>query len=207
MQTQLLHARATGNDDRALADAVLHDVDQVESVIRGLLELARPGELKFAPASLNEVLAQLLARLGPQFAHRKVAVAARFDESLPAGEFDAARLEQALLNVVLNGADAMPFGGTLTVTTRAADGGTAAEVEICDDGVGIPPEIVDRVFDPFVSTKRDGVGLGLVNTKAVVESHGGRIAVEPHSPKGTVVRITLPIRRPAPRRGTDNAHG
>jgi signal transduction histidine kinase len=205
MQTQLLRARLTGADERPLVDAVLHDVDQVESVIRGLLELARPGALKLAPASLNDVIAQLLERLRPQFAHRKVAVAAHFDESLPIGQFDAARLEQAVLNVVLNGAEAMPYGGTLTVTTRSERAGASARLEVCDDGVGVAPEILDRLFDPFVSTKRDGVGLGLVNTKAVVESHGGRIEIAPGSPKGTVVRITLPISPPLA--ATETRHG
>ena len=66
-----------------------------------------------------------------------------------------------------------------------------------DKEFGVPPEIIDRLFDPFVSSKRDGVGLGLVNTRSVVESHGGRIAIVPNSPKGTIVRIEIPIRPPA----------
>ena len=194
MQTQLLRGRMMGANDRPLIDAVLHDVDQVESVIRGLLELARPGELKLAPANLNDVIAQLLERLRPQFAHRKLVVATDFDRALPSGEIDAVRLEQAVLNLLLNGAEAMPYGGTLTVSTRSEQAGAIARVEICDDGTGVAPEILDRLFDPFISTKRDGVGLGLVNTKAVVESHGGRIEIAPWSPKGTRVLITIPIR-------------
>ena len=66
-------------------------------------------------------------------------------------------------------------------------------VEICDDGVGVDPAILDRVFDPFVSTKREGVGLGLVNAKAVVEGHGGRISLAARQPRGTCALITLPV--------------
>jgi signal transduction histidine kinase len=206
MQTQLLRARTLDSTERPLVDSVLHDVDQVESVIRGLLELARPGELKLAAASLNELIA-LLQRLRPQFAHRKVVVVTRFDDSIPVMELDPARFEQALLNVVLNGAEAMPYGGTLTVVTRMEAAGTHARIEICDDGVGISPEVADRLFDPFVSSKRDGVGLGLVNTKAVVESHGGRIVVVPNSPKGTIVRIDVPIRRSLSKSDAQTSHG
>lgn len=96
------------------------------------------------------------------------------------------------MNVVGNAADAMPTGGTLRLVTHALDGGATVVLEVCDDGTGIDPEIRHRVFDPFVSTKRDGVGLGLVNAKAVVESHGGTIDLTPIEPKGTRARITLP---------------
>jgi len=78
------------------------------------------------------------------------------------------------------------------VTTRAADGGSTVALEVCDDGVGVDPAVVDRLFDPFFSTKREGVGLGLVNTRAIVESHGGRVELAPRRPRGTCVTMTLP---------------
>ena len=95
----------------------------------------------------------------------------------PAGcrdvDLDVGRFRQALLNLLGNAADAMPTGGTLTVSRRTVGEDSSVVLDICDDGVGIDPSIRERLFDPFVSTKRDGVGLGLVNAKAVVESHGG----------------------------------
>ena len=66
-------------------------------------------------------------------------------------------------------------------------------LDVCDDGTGIDPAVADRLFDPFVSTKRDGIGLGLVNTKTVVESHGGRVQLSPRPGGGTRARITLPV--------------
>ena len=87
---------------------------------------------------------------------------------------------------------AMATGGTLRVVTHTIDGGAGIALDVCDTGSGIDPEIRDRIFDPFVSTKRDGVGLGLVNAKAVVESHGGTIALTAGEPTGTRARITLP---------------
>jgi signal transduction histidine kinase len=193
MQTQLLRARAPNPEDRPLIDAVLHDVNQVESVIRGLLELARPSDLKLTRARLNDIVAQLLEHLAPQLTHRRVTVVTDFDGTLASGPLDVDKFEQAVLNVLLNAADAMPFGGTMAVTTRAVDAGGSALLEIADDGVGVDPVIIDRVFDPFVSTKREGIGLGLVNTKAVVENHGGTVDIAPRQPKGTVVRIRIPL--------------
>jgi signal transduction histidine kinase len=191
MQAQLLRAQSTTDGNRELATAVLHDVDQVESVIRGLLELARPGELRRENASINEIIGQLLQRLAPQLAHRKLDVVTEFGAPIPAVALDASRFEQAILNVILNAADAMPYGGTLHVATRVDTSDVI--IDICDDGIGIDPSVVDRVFDPFVSTKRDGVGLGLVNTKAIIERHGGTIALTPRLPRGTAVHISLPI--------------
>ena len=192
MQTQLLRSRLRGDaDDEATLTSVLHDIELVESVIRDLLELARPGELRLEPVSVNLVVRDALQQLAAQFTHRRIVVAERLDERLPVVRLDAARFKQALLNVLANASEAMPTGGTVTVASRPS-GGAGVTIEICDDGVGVDPAMLDKVFDPFVSTKRDGMGLGLVNVKAVVESHGGRIELAARRPKGTCVAITLP---------------
>ena len=122
-------------------------------------------------------------------------VEADLAEVLPMVSIDSDRFRQVLINIVGNAADAMTTGGTLRVSTRRDAGGSTVILNVCDDGVGIDPAIRDRVFDPFVSTKRDGVGLGLVNAKAVIESHGGTITLFDAEPKGTCARITMPETR------------
>lgn len=195
MRTQLIGTRLRRDDEaQAMAAAILHDIDTVESVIRDLLELARPGELHRQPAAINDIVGEVLEQLRPQLTHRKIGVNARFAETMPAIPLDAGRFKQVLINVVVNAADAMPSGGTLTVTTRVLADGSTIELDVCDDGIGIDPAILERVFDPFVSTKPDGIGLGLVNAKAVVESHGGRIHLAPATPRGTRATIRLPVR-------------
>ena len=189
---------------RKLLDAVLRDILQLESVVRDLIELARPGELQRRAMSMNDVLDDVLQQLSAQLAYRKIAVDVGRSAELPLVDLDVGRFRQALLNLIGNAADAMPTGGTLTIVTGAGDHGSSVVLDICDDGIGIDPSIRDRLFDPFVSTKRDGVGLGLVNAKAVVESHGGTLELTARAPKGTRARIVLPVSTTAYQ---ESAHG
>jgi two-component system sensor histidine kinase HydH len=171
---------------------VLHDVDQVETVVRGMLELAKPGELQKRPTSLKELLEGILRQLAPQLAHRKIQVETDIGSDLPELGLDQQRFRQALLNLIFNAADAMPDGGTLRISAVPTSQGRTVQLDVCDDGVGIDPAVAGRLFDAFVTTKRDGVGLGLLNTKAIVESHGGTIELTAREGRGTRARIELP---------------
>jgi signal transduction histidine kinase len=192
MQTQLLQTKLEpGSEDREALGAVLHDVGQVESVVRDLMDLANPGALTLRAGDPNAVLRAALDQLSAQLAYRKIRVELALAAPLPSVAVDATRLRQALVNVIVNGSEAMHTGGVLQVST-----GVEADhvwIRICDDGVGLDPALVERVFDPFVSTKPEGVGLGLVNVRAVVEGHGGRITLEPRQPRGTCAHIRLPV--------------
>jgi signal transduction histidine kinase len=198
MQAQLLRARlprAADEQSDQLLDAIRRDILQVETVVRDLLELARPGAVDRRPAALNDLVEEALEQVSLHLAYRKVQVTRRLQSGLPDVPLDAARLKQALLNLIHNAADAMPQGGTLSVATRMDE--SAVAVDIADDGVGISADLLPRVFDPFVSTKPDGIGLGLVNARAVVEQHQGRIELAPRASGGTRVTIWLPIQESA----------
>lgn len=192
IHAQLLESRVRGDARSAtLVEAVLDDISQVESVIRDLIELARPGAIRRMPADMNALLRTVLRQLDARLLHRKIGVELDLADRLPLVNIDPERFAQALLNVFVNAVDAMPNGGTLGVRTRAT--GDHVVIDIEDDGVGIAADLLDRVFDPFVSSKPGGVGLGLVNAKAVVESHGGGIALAPRQPRGTRAMMTLPL--------------
>ena len=153
MQTQLLQSRLSDDpDDEATVTAVLHDIDQVESVIRDMLELARPSELRRERVAINAVVHDALKQLAAQFKHRKIAVDLRLGDDLPAVHVDAGRIKQVLLNVLVNASEALATGGTVVVTSAREDS-SGVQVEVCDDGIGIEAAMIDRVFDPFVSTK------------------------------------------------------
>jgi signal transduction histidine kinase len=176
---------------RELMSAVLQDISQVESVIRDLIELARPGELKRAPADLASVIRRVTTPLEARLRHRKVHLTLDLPDRPLAAQLDTERFGQALLNVIINAAEAMPEGGALVIAGREESGRVVIEID--DEGVGIDPAIAERVFDPFVSSKPEGVGLGLVNARAVIEGHGGTIALVSRQPRGTRARITVPV--------------
>lgn len=191
INAQMLES-AVKNDaaNAATVNAMLYDIGQVESVIRDLIELARPGELRLVPADINAVIRGVIRQLDARLTHRRVQTSLVLPDRLALVPLDTERFAQVLTNVFVNAVDAMPNGGMLTVSTRAD--GKDVVIEVDDDGVGIDPGMVTRVFDPFVSTKPEGVGLGLVNAKAVVQGHGGSISLTPRQPRGTRAKIVLP---------------
>jgi signal transduction histidine kinase len=194
MQAQMLDAQlAPGSEGHEMTQAMLHDISQVEFVVKGLLELGRPSELRRVACQLNDVVEGVIRQITPQCRHRHITLDQHLADGLPEMLLDADRLTQALLNVVVNATEALREGGTLTVASRLGADGRHVVIEVDDDGVGLEPDAVGKLFDPFVTTKPGGVGLGLMNARAAVESHGGTIRLEPRQPAGTRVSITLPL--------------
>jgi signal transduction histidine kinase len=197
LQTQLLQAQsAPGSEARAMTDAMLLDIEQVEFVVANLLELARPAQLLRTRQDVNAILDGVIRQVKPQCDHRHITIVRELAGTLPALHLDAPRFTQALLNVVVNATEALREHGTLWVRSRLSPDGGDVIVDVDDDGVGLSDPTGGRLFDPFVSTKPDGVGLGLVNAKSAVESHGGTIRLEARHPAGTRATITLPVAAP-----------
>jgi signal transduction histidine kinase len=120
---------------------------------------------------------------------------------LPELQCDGSQIEQVLLAVMVNAADAMPHGGNLWLESRLVGDGSKVAIIVRDDGSGIPPEVLPKIFEPFVTTKEHGhgTGLGLAVSRSIMKRHGGTIAVQSEMGKGTTVTITLPVRgKPAP---------
>lgn len=179
--------------DRASLEPILKDIEQVEWVVQGLLDLASPVKLNLKEASVNEVLEDVLASIGDHLDHARIKVERELSANLPLIQVDPGRLKQVLLNLVLNAAEAMPEGGILGARTDfEADPGSVL-IEIWDIGEGIDEIDRERLFDPFFTTKREGVGLGLVNAKSLVESHGGSLELLPRDGRGTRAVVRLPI--------------
>ena len=198
MEAQLLRDKVEPGPNMDLLRAMLREIDRVEWVVKGLLELSSPGELRLESSDVNEVIQEVLEQLSLQLRHRKIETTTEPGVGLPRIELDVDRFKQGLLNVMLNAADSMTRAGQrLTVRTSLIQATETIRIEVIDEGSGIPEEIRSKIFDPFVSTKREGVGLGLVNSKSVVERHHGTIRLETGpGGVGTSAIIDLPVNMP-----------
>lgn len=208
---QLLARELAGRPDAArlceYTDVMLREVDRVNRLLEALLDLGRPVELRRAPLNVHLLLERVLLLHDEAVRARRVSVVRRYDPSLPAILGDEDRLLQVFHNLVRNALDALGEGGRLTLVTRVSrnpvygrpDPGrgprTMVEVQVADDGPGIPAAIRERIFDPFVTTKPRGLGLGLALCHRILEEHQGAIQVDSAEGRGTVVTCVLPIAR------------
>ena len=146
------------------------------------------------------MIRQTLRLLGNRQAFQQITVREDFQEDLPAVDGDMNQLQQVLLNLSLNACEAMPDGGTLTISTRARNGQVL--VTLADTGCGVKKEHLDQIFEPFFSTKPigKGTGLGLSVSYGIVQQHGGDLFVESEPGAGATFTIVLPV---AQRRRSD----
>ena len=180
-----------------LVGYIQSEVDRMNALVTRFLEFARPLELKPVRAELTEVIDRAIAQLERHSPPFDVAVYKNYAPDLPPFEFDPELMERVVYNLLLNAAQASPPGAAITVKTRLVEGN--AEIAVIDRGEGIPPERQEVIFNPFVTTKPDGVGLGLAIVSKIVDLHGGTITVESEPGKGSVFRVYLPVgRRAAP---------
>ncbi len=169
-------------------------IEKVTGAVRSLLDRARrPAER--VPADLGALVTRMCGLVQPALAIQGVRLDLQVSEGLPPIAADAVQLELALLNLITNAMDAMPEGGTLTVTVQPED--NLVRIALADTGEGIPPELVGRVFEPWMTTKPEGrgTGLGLSITREVIADHGGTITVQSEVGAGTVFIVELPASR------------
>lgn len=181
---------AMSDGERTLLARVEDQLTQIDRTVKDLLSLAKPVGLVAQPTSLTAVINAALVRLAGTPGIERVVIERAYGAD-PVIMGDAARLEQAIVNLTGNAVEAMPDGGTLRVATRLQD--NAAEITVTDTGIGIPPRNLDQILKPFFSTKPHGTGLGLPLVARIVDAHGGRLWVESEMGKGTTFHVTLPL--------------
>jgi two-component system sensor histidine kinase HydH len=175
---------------RDLLDVLNKESRRLGTVVDHFLSFARPRPLRTGTVRVNDVVEQTAAQIGLDASNRAVTIECDLDPSAPTIEADAEQLHQVFMNVLLNAIAASPEGGRVRVRTGGGD--REVTVTVADDGVGIAPSDLPRVFDPFFTTKDSGTGLGLSVSHAIIEDHGGRIAIESELGSGTTVTITVP---------------
>jgi len=176
LHLQLLAERADPRD-AARARQLLVEVQRLELLVSSTLMLGGDQPLSVGPVDLSELVADVLDLMQPSLAHRGIVVE-RDCHSVPGVVADRARLRQALLNLVVNAADAMPRGGRLCVSTRTDPGAPLALIAVDDAGSGVSDELREKLRTDSVSTKPFGLGLGLVVCRDVAAAHGGELRIE-----------------------------
>ncbi len=174
-----------------LAGFISSEVDRINSLVTRFLEFARPLELRPQPAELSEVCDRAVAQLERDRPGQEVTVYKNYSPDVRPFEFDSELIERVVYNLLLNAAQATPPGGVVTMKTRLVDG--MVEISVIDRGQGVDPRHIENIFNPFFTTKKDGVGLGLAIVSKIVDLHGGKITVESDPGKGSVFRVFLPL--------------
>jgi signal transduction histidine kinase len=168
------------------------EINRLDYIITQFLQAIRPAQPQLQPASLNDVIRETLELLRPELENRGLRVEEKLDAKLPLAPIDTAQMKQVLVNLCKNAIQAMRRGGVLTLCTEGRDDGVC--LVVADTGGGIPQEMLNRIFEPFYTTKKKGSGLGLMIVQRIVRDHGGRIQLESNVGQGTTFRIWLPFR-------------
>jgi two-component system, sporulation sensor kinase E len=178
-------------------DVAKGEINRLDYIITQFLGAIRPAPVQLRIASLNEVVEKTLELLGPEIENRGVAVKTKLSRNVTSTPIDTTQLQQVMVNLVKNAVQAMTTGGTLTLQT--GESGDGVWVSVADTGGGIPQEQINRIFEPFYTTKKKGTGLGLMIVQRIIRAHNGRVELDSHVGRGTTFRIWLPLHERKPR--------
>ncbi len=172
-----------------------NECDRLNQLLSDVLFFARPLELKMEPLDLADLMDRFLARWAPRFNQSNINCHTNFAPNLPFASTDPRTFEQVILNLITNALQAMPDGGTISVSLAETtiNQGKMIEMKIADTGPGIPTKIRERIFDPFFTTKKEGTGLGLAISRRILTAHKGTISVDSYPDAGTVFTIQVPV--------------
>jgi len=170
-----------------------NEVERLIEIVQRMLDFYRPSRGSQDVANLNQVVKNVLALAGKRIQHGKVEVHTDLTEGLPQVSLVADQISQVLLNLVINGIEAMPSGGDLWVRTGVGGDGQEILLTVRDNGIGMSAEDREHLFEPFYTTKSDGTGLGLAISYGIVERHGGAIEVSSRPGEGATFVVRLPV--------------
>jgi signal transduction histidine kinase len=177
---------------------VQNECNRLDQLMSDVLFFSRPLELKIEPLDLEALMERILARWKPRLSQAGVSHRATYAQDAQKALADSRTLEQVIVNLITNAIEAMPEGGTISIAVAMSHSvqGTMVELKIADTGPGIPPDVINRIYDPFFTTKKEGTGLGLAISRRIVNAHRGSLNVESFPDAGTVFTISLPAEKP-----------
>ena len=168
------------------------EIRRINDIVEQFLRFARPSPPLLKKREVLPILEETLQLLKPQLERQRISVRKEFQPLLPI-VLDREQIKQVILNLLINAVQAMPQGGRLILGAQVSGNHPWIQLSIRDSGVGIPPEDMKKLFDPFFSTKEGGVGLGLSIAHRIIDQHHGKIEVESHPGEGTLFTVWLPI--------------
>ncbi|HUT77376.1 MAG TPA: ATP-binding protein, partial [Polyangia bacterium] len=188
---------------------ITDETARVGRIVSDLLSFSRRSRPQSTPVNLNSIIEHTVSLLAHSLELGNVQLEFELDPALPEIPCDKSQIQQVVINLVMNAAEAMPGGGRVTVGTGMSVERGMVQLEVADTGTGISEEIFSRIFDPFTSTKEEGkgVGLGLAVVYGIVDAHGGVIDVKTGQGRGTTFTVTLPIGGHGPARESASTVG
>jgi signal transduction histidine kinase len=186
---------------RADLEVIVNETKRCKGIVAALLEFARQNQVVAQPVDLNPLIRNVVEMSRVQYESRSIQIQLDLDPGLPTIQADQAQLQQVIVNLIENARDAMQSGGTVSIRTRNGPIGMVT-LEVSDNGMGIAPENLSKLFTPFFTTKPIGIGtgLGLAIIYGIIKLHRGQINVRSELEKGTTFTINLPVKH----QGTGN---
>ena len=199
--SQLLARKTDSRDKRKeYVELILEEIERLDRIVEDLLQFAKPARLRFESVEINRVIDDVLLLHSEDLKSRGIVVRKRLSK-LPPCIIDRDKFKQVLVNILMNASEAMREGGELLVSsgvfTQEPEYRDIVSMQFKDNGCGILAESIDHIFEPFYTTKADGVGLGLAICKTIIEKHHGCIHIESSNDNnkatGTVVTVEIPV--------------
>lgn len=182
---------------------IIKEIDRLNLILKAFFSFAKPQQPHPSLCDLRELAREVVFLINKDATKQRVTIREEYDRELPTIEVDYQQIQQVLLNLCLNGIQAMSQGGELLIKGEPVplEEGTAVRLSVADTGKGIAPEHMKKIFDPFFTTRSQGTGLGLSIAYQIVDKHGGKIKVESQVGQGTTFTLILPVTGPSSLRG------
>ncbi|MGZ7046207.1 MAG: ATP-binding protein, partial [Candidatus Aminicenantales bacterium] len=189
----LLETHGEAGEERESLTLIAEEAARCAKIVSGLLDFARQTPAQETPADVNDIIDRTVQLHEMQASVRNIHIEKQLDRSLPPVDLDKNKIQQVFSNLAMNAREAMPEGGTLTITSRLSRDGASLEIVFSDTGVGIPEENLPKLFDPFFTTKCFGTGLGLAVSYGIILQRGGTIEVRSEVGRGSVFTVRIPL--------------
>jgi len=195
IQILLKKVNFDGNDKRRM-EIMSSEISRLEKILAEMLDFAKPLRLYLEPTLINNIIDKCLDIIDVKIKEKNILVKKKYSKRIPKVMLDRDKLEQAIINVLLNSVEALSIGGEIRIQSKIETAnGNLIGIEISDNGFGICKEDLPYVFDPFFSNKKKGTGLGLSNAKKILEAHGGIVSIAAGKQKGTKCTLLIPVRK------------